>query len=210
MTHTLHRRGSAESLNGDYVILMLKAIGVNDTGYVPKLQEFLRICLRHNPVNIGCETKGSMYEYSPEEIVADVRGDTHAVFDNRRAVSRVLKDLKAADLGLSVVVSGIYKTVDKCLEEVGLKHHTANFSLGIWGKTEKLPGEEILEITTMCGHGMIATNLVKAMIEEVGAGRKTPEEAAKVLTPNCTCGIFNPARTAKLLAKAAGRKEGAT
>jgi len=62
MTHTLHRRGSAESLSGDYVVLMLRAIGVNDTDYVPKLQEFLRICLRHNPVNIGCETKGSMYE----------------------------------------------------------------------------------------------------------------------------------------------------
>ena len=206
MTHTLHRRGSAESLSDDYVVLMLRAIGVNDTAYVPKLQEFLRICLRHNPVNIGCETKGSMYEYTPEEIIADVRGDTHAVFDNPQAVSRVLKDLKGADLGLSVVVSGIYKTVDECLEEVGLNHHTANFSLGIWGKTEKLPGDEILEITTMCGHGMIATNLVKAMIEEVSAGRKTPDEAARVLTPNCTCGIFNPARTARLLAKAAGKK----
>ena len=209
MTHTLHRRGSAESLSEDYVVLMLRAIGVNDTDYVPKLQEFLRICLRHNPVNIGCETKGSMYEYTPEEIIADVHGDTHAVFDNPQAVSRVLKDLKGADLGLSVVVSGIYKTVDECLEEAGLKHHTANFSLGIWGKTEKLPGDEILEITTMCGHGMIATNLVKAIIEEVSAGRKTPDEAARALTPNCTCGIFNPARTARLLAKAAGKKQGA-
>jgi hypothetical protein len=206
MTHTLHRRGSAESLSDDFVVLMLRAIGVNDTDYVPKLQAFLRICLRHNPVNIGCETKGSMYEYPPEEIIADVHGDTHAVFDKPQAVSRVLKELKEADLGLSVVVSGIYKTVDECLEEAGLKHHTANFSLGIWGKTEKLPEDEILEITTMCGHGMIATNLVKAMTEEVSAGRKTPDEAARVLTPNCTCGIFNPARTAKLLAKAAGKK----
>lgn len=210
MTHTLHRQGTAESLSDDYVVLMLRAIGLNDTDYVPKLQEFLRICLRHNPVNIGCETKGSLYEYTPEEIIADVHGDTHAVFDNPQALSRVLKDLKEADLGLSVVVSGIYKTVDECLGKAGLKHHTANFSLGVWGKTEKLPEEEILEITTMCGHGMIATNLVKTMIEEVSAGRKTPDEAARLLTPNCTCGIFNPARTARLLAKAAGRKQGAT
>jgi hypothetical protein len=206
MTHTLHRRGTAESLSGDYIILMLKAVGVNDTDYIPKLQEFLRICLRHNPVNIGCETKGSLYEYSPEEIIADTRGDTHAVFDHPQAVTRALKDLKEADLGLSVVVSGILATVDRCLEEAGLKHHTANFSLGIWGKTEKLPADDILEITTMCGHGMIATNLVKAMIEELRAGRKTPEEAARVLTPNCTCGIFNPARATKLLVKAAGKK----
>lgn len=210
MTHTLHRQGTAESLSDDYVVLMLRAIGINDTDYVPKLQEFLRICLRHNPVNIGCETKGSMYEYTPEEIIADVHGDTHAVFDNPQALSRVLKDLKEVDLGLSVVVSGIYKTVDESLGKAELKHHTANFSLGVWGKTEKLPEDEILEITTMCGHGMIATNLVKTMIEEVSAGRKTPDEAAKLLTPNCTCGIFNPARTARLLAKAAGRKQGAT
>lgn len=203
MTHTLHRRGTAESLSQDYVMIMLKAVGFNDTDYIPKLQEFLRICLRHDPVNIGCETKGCMYEYPPEEIIADTRGDTHAVFDNPRALAGALRDLKEADLGLSVVVSGIFETVDQCLEENGLKHHTANFSLGIWGKTEKLPGNDVLEITTMCGHAMIATNLAKAMIEEIRTGRKTPEEAARVLTPNCTCGIFNPARAAKLLAKAA-------
>jgi hypothetical protein len=205
MTHTLHRRGTAESLSEDYVILMLKAIGINDTDYVPKLQEFLRICLRHNPVNIGCETKGSLYEYPAEEIIADTRGDTHAVFDNPQAVSEVLKELKEADLGLSVVVSGIFDKVDECLDKAGLKHHTANFSLGIWGKTEKLPANDVLEITTMCGHAMIAANLVTAMIEEIRAGRKTPEEAARVLTPNCTCGIFNPARAAKLMARAAGK-----
>jgi len=205
MTHTLHRRGTAESLSEDYVVLMLKAIGFNDTDYVPKLQEFLRICLRHNPVNIGCETKGSMAEFSAEEIIADTRGDTHAVFDNPQAVASALRDLKEADLGLSVVVSGIFETLDKCLEEAGLKHHTANFSLGIWGRTEKLPENAILEITTMCGHAMIATNLVRAMIEEIRVGRKTPEEAARVLTPNCTCGIFNPVRAAKLMASAAGK-----
>lgn len=206
MTHTLHRRGNVENLSEDYVILMLKAIGINDTDYVPKLQEFLRICLRHNPVNIGCETKGCMYEYPAEEIITETRGDTHAVFDNPQAVAGALKDLKEADLGLSVVVSGIFEKVDECLEKAGLKHHTANFSLGIWGKTEKLPDNDILEITTMCGHAMIATNLVKAMIEEIRAGRKTPEEAARVLTPNCTCGIFNPARAAKLMASAAEKQ----
>jgi hypothetical protein len=186
-------------------MLMLKAVGVNDKDYIPKLQEFLRICLRHNPVNIGCETKGSMYEYPTEEIIKDVRGDTHAVFDNPQAVASVLRDLKEANLGLSVVVSGILEKVDECLDQAGLQHHTANFSLGTWGKTEKLPSEDVLEITTMCGHAMIATNLVEEMMAEVRAGHKTPEEAAKVLTLNCTCGIFNPARAAKLLAVAANK-----
>lgn len=205
MTHTLHRRGTRQSLSEDYVILMLKAVGINDTDYVPKLQEFLRIALRHNPVNIGCETKGSLSNYPPEEIIAEIRGDTHAVFDNPEAVSRFLKDLKEADLGLSVVVSGIFENVDECLEKAGLKHHTANFSLGIWGRTERLPTNDILEITTMCGHGMIATNLVKEMSKEIRAGRKTPEAAAKELAPCCTCGIFNPRRAAKLLTAMAAK-----
>ncbi|MFC1992731.1 hypothetical protein ACFLV3_02825 [Chloroflexota bacterium] len=47
---------------------------------------------------------------------------------------------------------------------------------------------------------MIPTNLVKAMIKEVKTGTRTPEAAAKALAPNCACGIFNPARVAKLLA----------
>ena len=200
MTHTLHRQGTAESLSEDYVIMMLRAVGINDTSFIPKVQEFLRIALRHNPVNLGCETKGSMYSYQPEEIITDTHGDTHAVFDNPRALTEALKELKEADLGLSVVVSGIFEKVDECLEKAGLKHHTANFSLWICGKTEKLPGNDILEITTMCGHAMIAANLVKFMVNEIKAGRKTPEDAAKELTPHCTCGIFNPARAAKLLA----------
>jgi len=205
MTHSLHRRGTAESLSEDYVMIMLRSIGINDSGYLPKCQEFLRIALRHNPINIGSEMKGSMYEYKPEEIIADAKGDSHVVFDNPQALTEFLRDLKEADLGLSVVVSGIFENVDECLEKAGLKHHTANFSLGIWGKTEKLPSNDILELTTMCGHGLIATNLVKAMVKEIKASTKTPEEAAKVLAPNCTCGIFNPARAAKLLAKAAGK-----
>jgi hypothetical protein len=52
----------------------------------------------------------------------------------------------------------------------------------------------------MCGHGLISASLVRALVEDVKAGRKTPEEAAKALPPNCTCGIFNPVRAARLLA----------
>jgi hypothetical protein len=47
---------------------------------------------------------------------------------------------------------------------------------------------------------LIAPNLVKAIVKEIKAGTKTPEEAAKVLMPQCACGVFNPARAAKLLA----------
>ena len=86
-----------------------------------------------------------------------------------------------------------------------MKHHTANFSLGVWGKKEKLPSDDILQVTTMCGHALIAPNLVKAMVSEIKAGRKTPEEAAKVLMPQCACGVFNPARAAKLMSAMANK-----
>jgi hypothetical protein len=135
----------------------------------------------------------------PEEIIANASKVGHAVFNNKEDLTEVLKELKKADLGISVVVSGIFENVDECIEKAGLKHHTANFSLGIWGKTEKLPSNDVLEVTTMCGHALIASSLVKAMVKEIKAGTKTPEEAAKVLMPQCACGVFNPTRAAKLL-----------
>ena len=189
----------------DYVFLFIPAKGFNDEGHDEKLQEFLRIAQRHDPKNIGAITIGNMYSHTPEEVIDAAHGVAHAVFDNMDAVTEVLKDLKEADLGLSTIVSGIFGNVDRCLKKAGLKHHTANFSLGIWGNTAKLPGDDILEVTTMCGHALIATNLVQSMVDEVKAGRKTADEAAKTLAPQCACGIFNPARAAKLLTAMAAK-----
>jgi len=200
MTHSLHRRGTRENLSQDYVMLCLPAVGINDKDHEPKLEEFLRICMRYNPLNIGAIKLGNMYSHRAEDVIKAAHGIVHAVFDSPKTVTAVLNDLKNADIGMSTVVSGIFENVDQALAEAGLRHHTANFSLGIWGKTEKLPSNEILEIITMCGHALIPTNLVKEMVKEIKAGRKTPLDAAKVLAPNCACGIFNPARAAELLA----------
>lgn len=205
MTHSLHRRGTRESLSKDYVVLCLPAVGINYDGHDAKLQEFLRVALRYNPVNIGTISTGNMYSHSKEEVVNTAHGIVHAVYTDPKTLSEFLKELKKADIGMSVVVSGIFENVDQVLEKVGLKHHTANFSLGIWGKTEKLPSNDILEVTTMCGHGLIPTNLIKALVKEIKAGRKTPEAAAKELVPNCACGIFNPSRAAELLAAMAAK-----
>jgi hypothetical protein len=197
MTHTLHRQGDAESLQEDYVMLTIPAMGINDKGHEARLREFLSIVLRHDPKNVGSVDFGGM---DPEKVIASATKIAHAVFDNKEAVAAVLKELKETDFGQSVVVSGIFENVDECIEKAGLKHHTANFSLKVWGRTEKLPGDDILEVTTMCGHALVSANLVADMVEEIKAGRKTPEEVAKTLTPQCACGIFNPARAAKLLA----------
>jgi len=204
MTHTLHRRGTAESLSDDYVLLCMPEPGINDSGSPPKLREFLRIAMRHNPKNIGEMAFGNMYSHKSEEVIVNAQKIVHAVYDNSAAVVQVLKELKEADLGLSVVVSGILDSVNDCCQKAGLKRHTVEFSLGIWGKTEKLPSNDILEVTTMCGHGLVPTNLVESLVEDIKNGRKKPEDAAKELAVHCCCGIFNPTRATKLLAAMAG------
>jgi len=203
MTHTLHRRGTADDLSADYVMLCIRAAGINDSGSDAKLQEFLRIAMHHDPKNIG-SVRMNMYSHKPTEVIADAHAVAHAVFDNQQAVTQVLRELKEADLGLSVVVSGILDPVNECCQKAGLKRHTVEFSLGIWGKTEKLPSNDILEITTMCGHAMVSAKLVESMVGDIKKGIKSPHDAAKELTSHCCCGVFNPARATKLLAAMAG------
>lgn len=199
MTHTLHRKGTADDLSTDYVMLCIRAAGINDSGSDAKLQEFLRIATHHAPKNIG-SVRMNMYSHKPAEVIADAHAVAHAVFDNQQAVTQVLRELKEADLGLSVVVSGILDSVNECCQQAGLKRHTVEFSLGIWGKTERLPSNDILEVTTMCGHAMVSANLVESMATDIKKGIRSPDGAAGELASHCCCGVFNPARATRLLA----------
>ena len=72
MTHTLHRRGSEENLKRDYVLLCMAAKGINEKGSEEKMREFLRINLRHNPVNMGDMRTGNMYNVPVDEILKKV------------------------------------------------------------------------------------------------------------------------------------------
>jgi hypothetical protein len=51
----------------------------------------------------------------------------------------------------------------------------------------------------MCGHGMIAANLVLDVIKKVKSGKITCKAGAKLLSEPCVCGIYNPDRTERLL-----------
>ena len=201
MTHTLHRRGSEESLSKDYVLLCMAAKGINEEGSEEKMREFLRINLRHNPVNMGDMRTGNMFGVSTDEILEKVTSTSivHGVFTDREIVADVLRDLKEADLGMSVVVSGPFSCVGEICRNTGLSPHSVDYSLDIWGKREKLPSDDILEIATMCGHAMVAPNLVKSLVEDIKAGSTTAEEAGKEISRICECGIFNPNRAAELL-----------
>ncbi len=59
MTHTLHRRGDRQSLDGDYVVFTMSAKGFNESGSAAKMREFLSILLQHNPVNYGDMVTGN-------------------------------------------------------------------------------------------------------------------------------------------------------
>ena len=203
MTHSLHRQGTRENLTGDITMFAMPAVGINVPGSGPKKKKFLEIALRNNVINVGGSNLGNLATYPPEELLERVLdGQAMQVCFNRKEdVINVLHETIAADIGLSIVVQGVREDVEACLTEVGLKPHTVNHSLGVWGRTELLPGKEVLEITTMCGHALISTNLTKNCIEDVLSGNKTPAEAAKVLTAPCVCGIFNTARAEAILTR---------
>ena len=187
----------------------MPAFGINNAESGPKLRKFLEITLRHNPVNIGDVKRGNMYVLDVQNILDNIDKDgtvVHAVFDNEEAAAEALKELKEADLGLSLVVSGIFDRVRRHCQKAGIHPHAVTYSLGIWGKKEKLPSEEFLDIITMCGHGMISANRLYSLVEDVKAGRKSADDAAKEMAKQCDCGIFNPTRAARLLSALAESK----
>jgi len=203
MTHTNHRQGTRESLSRDYVALMMQARDINDKDAGPRIQEFMRMGYKYNPVNAGPARLGDMFMSSPEELVDRLAraGIGHLVFDERGKVEAFINDVVKADLGLSVVVSGLFDEVDKMCRSAGIKRHTVQCSLGIWGKVEKLPQAEILDITTMCGHGMVSSNLVRRMAIEVTKHSTSLEEAGRIMARPCSCGVFNPKRAEDLIVR---------
>ena len=203
MTHTLHRKGTRESLNQDYVVLCMAAKNINEEGSDEKMREFLRIVLKHNAVNYGDMRTGNSFYCTPEEIISKVSSTSivHGVFTDKDTVSKVMKTLKKANLGMSVVVSGPFTSVEEACKEAGCKPHSIDYSAGVWGRTEKLAHPEILEVTTMCGHAMISANLVEEIAKRINAGVITSKEGAVELGRACCCGIFNHIRAEKLLKK---------
>jgi hypothetical protein len=203
MTHTLHRRGDRESLTCDYIVFTMSAKKFNEDGSADKMRAFLRILMDHHPVNFGDMQTGNRYVKSREEILDHIESTSivHGVFTDPEEVIRVLKDLKAADLGMSVVVTGIHESTEDCCREGGLQKHTIEHSMGIFGELQKLPSDAFLQLTTMCGHGMVPANLVESVLVDIRKGRKSYQEGALSLTRPCVCGIYNPVRAERLLRK---------
>ncbi len=206
MSHSLHRYGTAENLKNDFCIYARAARGINRDNCGDKLRRILSIYLSEEVVNFGSSHSGKCFlaGLKPEEYAQtlDHSYGIIASFADRKAVLGVLRRMREAGLGISVVVSGLIGEVKEIAREAGLEPHTALLSLGIRGKRSLLPEGEILEITTMCGHSLVSTGLARAVIAGVRGGTLTPAEGALRLTRPCTCGIFNTVRCAGLLQKA--------
>ncbi len=126
---------------------------------------------------------------------------THAVFDSFENFAAAIREVKGADLGLCVNVNAIHEDTDRATRAAGIVRHTIEHSLGVHGRVERLPSAEILELSTMCGHGMVSFNLVRKMFYLVGMGHISIDRAAELLSKPCACGVFNPARAARILSE---------
>ena len=220
MTNTLHRFGKPEDLRDDYIVFTLASPGINDIGSAQKARDFLRAALKYAPVNLAGTSpmfrpekrlnlfklyiRGRREAVSPEQIIEEMQtpGRALVVFDNKPALEGFLKEIKEMDLGLSVNVSSLVDTVREIASRTGTLPHSINYSLGFRGNLYRLPDQQVLALTTMCGHGLIASNFAKKMIDRVKERRLTPEKAAGYMAKFCVCGAFNMARAERLLREA--------
>jgi hypothetical protein len=217
MTHSNHRRGSRDSLLGDYIVFTSGGNRIKDRA---KHRKQIEILMEHDPVGIATSTMDSgtskrlryvkgwdsskdsgIFENSTlEEIKAHVDLSAGSgVYTNLKDVKAALKELKEADLGFSIVCTGVFDQVhDACLE-VGTGPHTVNMSAESFGKIELLPEPKILEITTMCGHHMVSPHLVNHLINQVRKNNVSAKDAAIEMAKQCTCNFFNVVRAEKLI-----------
>jgi hypothetical protein len=213
MSHALHRHGTAKQLQNDYTFYARASRFVNREGCGPKLRKILSIALEEkNLVNYGSSQAGKSFKagLKPDEYAAtlDKAYGVAGCFSDKEAVRSLLKKLKEADTGISIVISGLIDEIVRIAGEIGLKPHTAFLSLGVHGKRSLLPEDEVQQVTTMCGHGMVGAKLTKVVMERVKAGKMTPEKGAHLLAQPCPCGIFNTDRCEQILAAGREKKPG--
>jgi len=219
VSHTLHRYGDSASFHDDYILFALPSQGKNDEGAIEKLRTFLRICAAHKPVNMG---NGDFAAYRPsqdtdptadekrdltpdyERVIAGVNKirTAAAVFDSEEKAEAALREVIKADLGISINMSTSVEGAHDCCRHTGIKRHSVEYSLGFRDRHNHMPNSQVLELSTMCGHGLVSNDLAEEMIAYVKGNRRTPEEAATHLASFCPCGIYNPARAKRLLEEA--------
>ena len=190
MTHTLHRQGNPEDLQEDYVLLLRTSRFVNHEGSEETMRRVWEVISHYEKdlVNFGNHnpTWGGGELYDMEFLKTEAKSRIiHAVFKDRETIKACLKELKEADLGISTVVSGLCGETEKICAEIGLAPHTVNYSLGIHGKTEKVPQGEVLEIHTLCGHAMVVRQPDPGIWSRRSTRERSPARRPPRSSPGC-------------------------
>ena len=219
MTNTLHRYGHAESFRDDYIIFAIPSKGKNDEDCIPKLKQFLRICAKYNPSNMGNGNRGSLAPQKSlgpaahwkrdtqpdwEKVIEGVNkpGTVSAVFASAGEAHACLKEIVAADFGISVNMSTSVENAKSAAATCGIKRHSVEYALAFSDPHDHLPNSQILALSTMCGHGMVSFNMARKMLDMVREGRRTSEQAVTTLMRLCPCGVYNPERAKRLIEEA--------
>jgi hypothetical protein len=201
MTHTLNRRGLSEARPGEEIVVLFMVHQQEKAQKLSGMPPLLEAVLKYKPANIIGAPIGLNEEQLKKLIPRG--GVVTAVFNNQEDVRNLITEVKAKKLGISMVLSGLFSDVRCLCRAVDLKEHTYNLSLGIFGKTKKLPDEKALEIITQCGHALISSHLVKDIVKKIKRGKMTPKDGAQMLIKPCVCGIGNPQRIEKILTEMA-------
>ena len=217
MTNTLHRFQKPDDPKDDYVAFALATRGINEKGASQKVRDFLLAAVKYNPVNVaGGSENGPMFRpekglnpfklylrgrkerVPPEHLIAEMSrsGMALVVFDKKQDLEGFLKEIKEMDLGLSVNVSSLVEDVREMAPRTGVRPHSINYALGFRGDLYRLPDQQVLGLTTLCGHGLIASNFAKKMIDGVKEKRIAPEKAAGYMAK---IGAFNTSRAVRIL-----------
>ena len=201
MSHSLHRSGPIESQKKDFNWFMYQTKDVNDKNIKPKALAFIEAAEHQGSENWGDVKTGPITRFDASEVKDKLtdKSRIRGVFTKPEQVVGFLREIKAADLDQSCVITGVLSEVIPCCNEAGVKPHSINFSLGVWGNKGILPDEDTLSITTMCGHHMIPPKFVEYVIDQVDKGKLTPEQGAIEMSNLCYCGIFNQVRCAEII-----------
>lgn len=219
MTNTLHRYGHSESFRDDYIIFAIPSRGKNDEECIPKLKQFLKICAKHNPSNMGNGNRGGV---APEKGLAPTAhwvrnnapdweqvidgvvkpGTVSAVFASAEQAHACLKEIIEADFGISVNMSTSVENARNAAQACGIKRHSVEYALAFNDPHDHLPNSQILGLSTMCGHGMVSFNMARKMLDMVREGRRTTDQAVTTLVRLCPCGVYNPERARRLIEEA--------
>jgi hypothetical protein len=229
MTNTLHRYSEhyafeqppkPKPVQDDFIVFAMATRGINDNDLIEKYRAFLRLALKHHPVNLGDATKGGILrprrDLNPrahwrrddhsdaEEVIAGIAGHTTvaAVFDKYDNMRAFVEEVRQAQLGISVNISAPIEQAERCCRESGITRHSVEYSLGFCGRLDRLPDATVLELTTMCGHGMISANFAKKMIDWVKENRRSASAVAQTMARFCSCGVFNLTRAETILNEA--------